>query len=65
MMTIQRANYYNQNYYKIIVIDSSRQTNMNIPQKINFTEKLEEDDGATMFVIAEKQQKMSLVFFFL
>ena len=30
---------------------------MNIPQQINFTRKLEEDDGATMFFIAEKQQK--------
>ena len=30
---------------------------MNIPQKINFTGKLEEDDGATMFFIAERQQK--------
>ena len=31
---------------------------MNIPQQINFTRKLEEDDGATMFFIAEKQQKV-------
>ena len=30
---------------------------MNIPQQINFTGKLEEDDGATMFFIAERQQK--------
>ena len=30
---------------------------MNIPQEINFVEKLEEDDGATMFLIAEKQKK--------
>ena len=30
---------------------------MNIPQQINFTGKFEEDDGATKFVIAEKQQK--------
>ena len=35
---------------------------MNIPQQINFTEKLEEDDGASMFFIAEKQQKTILNF---
>ena len=28
-----------------------------IPQKINFTGKLGKDNGATMFFIAEKQQK--------
>ena len=30
---------------------------MNIPQQINFTGKLEEDVGATMFFIPEKQQQ--------
>ena len=42
---------YHQNYYKLIGIDLSRQTNTTIPQKINFTGKLEEDDGATTFFI--------------
>ena len=51
-----------QNYYKLIGIDLSRQTNMSIPQQINFTGRLEEDDGATMFFIAEKQQKAILNF---
>ena len=46
-------NLYHQNY-NFIGIDSSRQTNANIPQQINFIEKLEEDDGATMLFIAEK-----------
>ena len=32
---------------------------MSIPQQINFTGKLE-DDKATMFIIAEKQQKTIL-----
>ena len=50
-----------QNYYKLIAIDLSRKTNTNISQKINFTGKLE-DDGATMFFIAEKQQKTLLIF---
>ena len=53
---------YHQNYYKLTGIDLSRQTNTNIPQKVNFTEKLE-DDGPTMFLIAKKQQKTILNFF--
>ena len=53
---------YHQNYYKLIGIDLSRQTNTNVPQQINFTGKLEEDSGATMFFIAEKQQKTILNF---
>ena len=48
---------YHQNYYKFIGIDLSKQKNTNIPQQINFTRKLEEDDGAIIFFIAEKQQK--------
>ena len=40
---------YHQNYYKLIDIDLSRQTNASLSQQINFTEKLEEDDG-TMFL---------------
>ena len=47
---------YHQKYYELIGIDLSRQKNMNIPQEINFVEKLEEDDGVTMFLIAEKQK---------
>ena len=35
---------------------------MSISQQINFVGKLEEDDGATMFFIAEKQQKTVLNF---
>ena len=48
---------YHQNYFKLVGIDLSRQTNTNILHQINFTGKLEEDDGGTMFFIAEKQQK--------
>ena len=29
--------------------------NTSIPQQINFVGKLEEDDGATMFFVVEKQ----------
>ena len=46
---------YHQKYYKLIGIDLSRQINMSIPQQINFKGKLEEDNGATMFFIVEKQ----------
>ena len=53
---------YHQNYYKLIGIDLSTQRNTNIPQQIDFTGKLEEDDGAKMFFIAEKQQKTILNF---
>ena len=31
---------------------------MTICRQINFLEKLEEDNGETMFFIAEKQQKL-------
>ena len=32
---------YHQKYYKLIGINLSRQTNMSIPQQIDFVEKLE------------------------
>ena len=47
---------YHQNYCKRIDIDLKNQTNTNIPQQINYIGKLEEDYGAAMFFIAEKQQ---------
>ena len=53
---------YHQNYYKLIGRDLSRQTNRNITQQINFTEKLEKDDGTTMFFIVEKRQKKFFIF---
>ena len=53
---------YHQNYYKIIGIDLSRQTNTSISQQINFIGKLEEGDGAIMFFIDEKQHKVILNF---
>ena len=53
---------HHQHNYKFIGIGLSRKTNKNIPQQINFTVKLEDDGGATMFFIAEKQQKTILDF---
>ena len=51
---------YHQNYYKLLGINLSRQTNTNIPQQMNFIVKLEEDDGAKIFLTFEKQQKTVL-----
>ena len=53
---------YHQNDDKFIGADLSRQTNTSILQQINFIGKLEEDNAATMFFIAEKQQKTILNF---
>ena len=54
--TVNLSDYlHHQKYYKVIGIDLSRQTNTIISQQINFTKKLEEDDGAKIFIIAEKQ----------
>ena len=50
-----------QNYYKFVGIGLSRQINTSIPQEINFTGKLEEDDGA-MFFVSKEQQKAILNF---
>ena len=50
-----------QNYYKLICIDLSKQTNTSIPQQINFVRKFE-NDHAIMIFIAEKQQKNILNF---
>ena len=49
---------YHQNYYKLIGIDLSRQTNASIPQQINFVGKLEEDDGTTMFLLLKSSKKL-------
>ena len=54
--------YLYQYYYKLIGVDLSRQTNATIPKQINFIGNLEESNGATMFFVAEKQQKNILNF---
>ena len=53
---------YHQNYYKLIGINLSRQPSTGIPEQINFTEKLEENNGATVLFIAEKPKKLFLTF---
>ena len=48
---------YHQNYYKLIGIDLSRQTNTSIPQQINFVGKLEEDDVQQCFLLLKSSIK--------
>ena len=48
---------HHQTYYGLIGIDLSMQTNASIPQQINFTGKLEEDNGALIVFVSGKQQK--------
>ena len=52
-------------YYELICTDLSKQTNTIIPQQINFTEKLESDDGTTKFFIAKMPEKNNLKLFFI
>ena len=47
-----------QNYYKLIGIDLSRQTNTVIPEQINFTWKLEEDNGAAIIFLLKSNKKL-------
>ena len=54
--------FYNQKCYKRICIDSSRQTNMNIPHKINFTRKFEEDDVQQCFLLPKNSKKILKAF---
>ena len=53
---------YHQSYYKLIGINSSRQTNTSISQKINFVGKSWEDNDATMVFTAENQHKTIINF---
>ena len=39
---------------KLLSTHLSRQINTSFPEETDFTRKLEEDDGGTMFFIAEK-----------
>ena len=51
-----------QSITNFIGIGLSQQANTSISQKINFTDKLEENDNTTTFFFAEKQQKTILNF---
>ena len=54
---------YHQNHYELIGINLSRHANTSIPQQINFIGKLEEENGAIMILIVEKQQKFFKLLF--
>ena len=47
-----------QNYYKLIGIDLLRKSNTSIPHEINFTEELDEDNSATMFLLLQSSKKL-------
>ena len=47
---------YHQNYYNLIGIDLSMQTNTSIPRRIIFIGKLEEDNGATIFSLLKSKK---------
>ena len=44
--------------YKLIGIDLFKQTNLSVLQQINFAGKLEEDDGATMFLTLKNSKRL-------
>ena len=46
------------NDYATVGLDLSRQINTSILQLINFTEKLEEDDGAIMFLLFKSSKNL-------
>ena len=54
--------YFKENY-RLIAIDSSKQTKLKDPQQINFIGKLEnQDHGAIMFFIIKKSEDTTLNF---
>ena len=53
--------YFKENY-KLIAIDSSKQTKLKDPQQINFIGKLSRNTGATMFFIIEKSEETTFNF---
>ena len=53
---------YHQIYRKLISIDLSREKNTSIHQQINFVGKLEEDDGATIFLLLKNSKKLFQAF---
>ena len=53
--------YFKENY-KLIAIDSSKQTKLKDPQQISFIGKLLAARGATMFFIIEKSEETTLNF---
>ena len=54
--------YFKENY-RLIAIDSSKQTKLKDPQQINFIGKFEgQNIGATMFYIIEKSEETTLEF---
>ena len=56
---------YFSKHYKLIAIDLSKQIELENPdlkQQINFIERLERNEGATMFFVIEKTEKTTFEF---
>ena len=53
---------YFKKHYKLIAIDSSKQTKLKDPQQINFIGKLSKNTGATMFFIIKKSEETTFNF---
>ena len=56
---------YFSKHYKLIAIDLSKQIkleNLDLKQQINFTGRLERNEGATMFLIIEKSEETTFKF---
>ena len=53
--------YFKENY-RLIAIDLSKQTKLKDTQQFNFIEKLDKDNGATMFSIIEKSEETTFNF---
>ena len=53
---------YFKKYYRLIVIDLSKQTKLKDPHQISFTGKLLATRGATMLIIIEKSEETTLNF---
>ena len=53
------------NHYEVIAIDLSKQIELeklDLKQKVNFIGKLEENNGATVFLIVKKSEKTTFNF---
>ena len=53
--------YFKENY-KLMAIDLSKQTKLKDPKQINFIEKPDKDNEATMFFIIEKLEETTFNF---
>ena len=53
--------YFKENY-KLIAIDLSKQTKLKDPQQINFTGRLDKDNGPKCSLLLKNKKKLLLIF---